>query len=94
MTSHLSHSCRRNSCAVSVGSCCAVCAAAAMHTERGSNPSLRATTDQSTDPTTLQRLNRAVGKAVANHAEILGSIRSTNVKKEPEIFASVPDASV
>ena len=39
---------------------------------------------------------RAVGKAVANHAEVRGSILSTDVGKEPdrEIFAPVSDASV
>ena len=45
---------------------------------------------------TMERLNSAVGKAVANHAEVRGSIPSTDVGKEPdrEIFAPVPDASV
>ena len=37
-----------------------------------------------------------VGKAVANHAEVLGSISSTDVGKEPDhtIFSLVSDASV
>ena len=42
------------------------------------------------------RLNSAVGKAVTNHAEVQGSILSTNEEKEPdsEIFTPVSDASV
>ena len=41
-------------------------------------------------------LNSAVGKAVANHTEVRGSIPSTDVGKEPdrEIFSPVSDASV
>ena len=44
----------------------------------------------------VERLNSAVGKAVANHAEVRGSIPSTDVGKEPdrEIFSPVSDASV
>ena len=44
----------------------------------------------------LERLNSAVGKAVANHAEVRGSIPSTDVGKESdrEIFSPVSDASV
>ena len=45
---------------------------------------------------TSKHLSGAVGKAVANRAEVRGSIPSTDVGKEPdrEIFAAVPDASV
>ena len=38
----------------------------------------------------LQRLNRTVGKAVANHAEVRGSIPSMDVGKEPTMKYSLP----
>ena len=42
----------------------------------------------------FEHLNSAVGKAVANHAKVRGSLPSTYVGKEPdrEKFAPVPDA--